>query len=210
MWFPVYIRTHRALSRCRANPSHDDIIKWKHFPRYWPFVRGIHRSPMNSPHKGQWRRALMFSLICAWINGWVSNREAGDLGHYRAHYDVTLMSKRFSTSRTPDHIHVCHIYAWLKWISIGPCNGLTPNRRQTHYLNHRWLIFDCKFKKNLQRYFEWIKKHASKCIYIYVGCIQVFVCEGHINGSSPGCINPIIMFSGVYLVTRIFYSLHTL
>ena len=28
----------------------------------------IHRSPMNSPHKGQWRRALMFSLICAWIN----------------------------------------------------------------------------------------------------------------------------------------------
>ena len=24
--------------------SHDDVIKWKHFPRYWPFVRGIHRS----------------------------------------------------------------------------------------------------------------------------------------------------------------------
>ena len=32
----------------------------KHFPRYWPFVRGIHRSPVNSPHKGQWRGALMF------------------------------------------------------------------------------------------------------------------------------------------------------
>ena len=57
---------------------HDDVIKWKHFPRYWP-VRGIHRSPVNSPHKGQWRGALMFSLICAWINGWVNNREAGDL-----------------------------------------------------------------------------------------------------------------------------------
>ena len=42
---------------------HDDVIKWKHFPRYWPFVRGIHRSPVNSPHKGQWRGALMFSLI---------------------------------------------------------------------------------------------------------------------------------------------------
>ena len=25
-------------------PLHDDVIKWKHFPRYWPFVRGIHRS----------------------------------------------------------------------------------------------------------------------------------------------------------------------
>ena len=44
------------------------VIKWKHFPRYWPFVRGIHRSPVNSPHKGKWRGALMFPLICVWIN----------------------------------------------------------------------------------------------------------------------------------------------
>ena len=42
--------------------KHVDVIKWKHFPRHWPFVRGIHRSPVNSPHKGQWRGALMFSL----------------------------------------------------------------------------------------------------------------------------------------------------
>ena len=58
--------------------EHDDVIKCKHFPRYWPFVRGIHRSPVNSPHKGQWRGALMFSLICSWINDWVNNREAGE------------------------------------------------------------------------------------------------------------------------------------
>ena len=37
---------------------HDDVIKWKHFPRYWPFVRVIHRSPVQSPHKGQWRGAF--------------------------------------------------------------------------------------------------------------------------------------------------------
>ena len=43
--------------------KHDDVIKWKTFPRYWPFMRGIHRSPVNSPHKGQWRGPLMFSLI---------------------------------------------------------------------------------------------------------------------------------------------------
>ena len=71
---------------------HDDVIKWKHFPLYWSFVRGIHRSPVNSPHKGQWRGALMFSLICVWINGWVNKREAGDLRRYRAHYDVTVLS----------------------------------------------------------------------------------------------------------------------
>ena len=40
--------------------SHDDVIKWKYFPRHWPFVREIHRSPMDSPHKGQWRGDLMF------------------------------------------------------------------------------------------------------------------------------------------------------
>ena len=52
-------------------------------------------SPVNSPHKGQWRGTLMFSLICVWINDWVNNREAGDLRRYRAHYDVTLMSSSY-------------------------------------------------------------------------------------------------------------------
>ena len=69
----------------------DDVIKWKHSPRYWPFARGIHRSTVNSPHQGQWRGALMFSLICAWTNGWVNNRYAGDLRRHCAHYDVTVM-----------------------------------------------------------------------------------------------------------------------
>ena len=63
---------------------HDDIIKWKHFPRYWPFVWGL--------HKGQWRGALVFSLICAWINGWVNNGEAGDLRCLRAHYGIIVMT----------------------------------------------------------------------------------------------------------------------
>ena len=77
--------------KCRER-VHDDVVKWKHFPRYWPFVRGIHRSPVNSTHKGQWRGALMLSLICVWTNGWVNNRDAGYLRRYRAHYDVTVMS----------------------------------------------------------------------------------------------------------------------
>ena len=71
--------------------NHDDVNKWKHFPRYWPSVWGIQWSPVNSPHKGQWHGALMFSLICAWINGSVNNREASDLKCNRTHYDVILM-----------------------------------------------------------------------------------------------------------------------
>ena len=68
-----------------------NVTKWKHFPPYWPFVRGIHWLPMNSPHKGQWRRALIFSLICARTNRWANTRDAGDLRRHRAHYDVTVM-----------------------------------------------------------------------------------------------------------------------
>ena len=37
--------------------------------------------------------SLMFSFICAWINGWINNREAGYLRRHWAHYDATVMKK---------------------------------------------------------------------------------------------------------------------
>ena len=58
---------------------------WRH--QMETLVSALPRWPMNSPHKGQWRGALMFSFICAWVN----NGEAGDLRRHRAHYDVTVM-----------------------------------------------------------------------------------------------------------------------
>ena len=61
----LFVSKDSSSAASSSSTSHDDVIKWKHFPRYWPFVWGIHRSPVNSPHKGQWRGALMFSLICA-------------------------------------------------------------------------------------------------------------------------------------------------
>ena len=73
---------------------HEDVIKWKHCLRYWPFVQGIPRWPVNSPQKGQRRGTLIFSLICAWISGWINNREACDLRHHRAHYDVIVIEIR--------------------------------------------------------------------------------------------------------------------
>ena len=60
-------------------------------PCYWPFVRGIHQSPVDSSHKCQWREASMFSLICDWTNGWANNRDAGDMRRRRARYDITVM-----------------------------------------------------------------------------------------------------------------------
>ena len=107
--------------------AHDDVIKWKHFPRYWPFVRGIHRSPVNSPHKGQWRGALMFSLICVWINSWVNNREAGDLRRYRAHYDINVMYHRGMLAHRRhnwNHQHWSYVpFVDKSIVSLYNCNG---------------------------------------------------------------------------------------
>ena len=92
--------TSHYLSQCwPRSMSPNGVIRpqswWRHQIEYFSALlalcAGIHQSPVNSPHKGQWRGALMFSLICAWINGWVNTREAGDLWRYRAHYDVTVM-----------------------------------------------------------------------------------------------------------------------
>ena len=93
---------------------HDDVIKWKHFPRNWPFVRKIHRSPVNFPHKGQWRGALMFSLIYVWINDWANNREAGDLRRQHGHYDVIVMMPMYIT------VHCC-CYRWAQ--GLGTSTG---------------------------------------------------------------------------------------
>ena len=84
--------------------NHDDVIKWRHFPRYWPFVRGIHRPPVNSPHKGQWRGALILSLIFVWIYGWVNNRDAGEFRRHRAHYDLIVMISIINERRLHDSL----------------------------------------------------------------------------------------------------------
>ena len=94
--------------RAELRQCHDDIIKRKHFPHYWPFVRGIHRSPVNSPHKGQWRGAWMFSLICVWTNNGVNNRDASDLRCHHTHYNITLNAMA-NAALGPDSISRFHL-----------------------------------------------------------------------------------------------------
>ena len=109
--------TPYKISMKQTTP-HDDVIKWKHFPRYWPFVRGIHRPPVNSPHKGQWRGTFQFSLICARMNCWVNNREAGDLRRHRAHYDVIVM-KLCHWRELQNGWKLLWVYGWTLNIKIS-------------------------------------------------------------------------------------------
>ena len=126
----------KVVSLCEISTGQDDVIKWKHFPRYWPFVWGIHRSPVNSLYKDQWRGALMFALICARINGWVNNREAGDLRRHRAHYDATVMLPIQRTSNVESvpmtkrrHAPLSHrhsdllMFSWLCRLNHGQCGS---------------------------------------------------------------------------------------
>ena len=87
----------------------------------------LYRSPVNSPHKGQWRGALMFSLISVWINGWINNREAGDLRRYRVHSDVTVMKPRIKLLKPSDaYMHRVRHICISKLTIIGLDNGLSP------------------------------------------------------------------------------------
>ena len=86
-----------------------------------------HLSPVNSPHKGQWCRALMFSLIWARINGWhgwVNNRKAGDLRRHRAHYDMIVMSSQLALRR---------------WPNVGPTSTLTLGQRRLTNVGPTWI-----------------------------------------------------------------------
>ena len=105
LWILLFVSsfpTFNTIGPGVMHAVHDDVIKWKYFPRYWPFVWGIHRWPVNFPHKGRWRGALIFSLICAWINAWVNNREAADFRRHRAHYDAIVMHFPLYFSHTRD------------------------------------------------------------------------------------------------------------
>ena len=117
---------------------HDDVIKWKHFPRYWPFVRGIHRLPVNSPHRGQWRRALMFSLICAWTKSWLNNRDTSDLRRHSAHYDVTVMKHPM-------------------WPAAAILSNDIIHSREAYISAHH----DCMLFKNPTSH--WTVKHRQRC-----------------------------------------------
>ena len=84
-------------------------------------------SPVNSPHKGQWRGTLMFSLIYAWISDWVNNHVSGDLRRHRAHYDVNVMclGRTMMQVMTPIHIiiqiHQRALYSCRLATILRPC-----------------------------------------------------------------------------------------
>ena len=111
----------------------------------------------NSPATGEFpsqrpmTRSLIFSLICAWANGWANNRDVGDLRRHRNHYDVTVMLPKTYMLMAILYILqsvvvICH---WLENTNVPSsplttavtCHRLTPNTLglEWHLFNWRML-----------------------------------------------------------------------
>ena len=152
------------------------------FPRYWPFARGIQRSPLNSPHKAQWCGALMFSVICAWINRWVNNRKAGDLRCHYAHYDVTVMFISIVFNNIRVTLAYVFEHVWLAKVERQNHKNQTVALYYITVLCELTLWFDRrKFSsatvmpiKQIQMGYSW---HANGSVKL------AFTCSG--NGLSP-------------------------
>ena len=121
---------------------------WRHqmetFSALLAICAGNSLSLVNSLHKGQWRGALMFSLICAWINGWVNNIEAGDLRRHRAHYDTKVLRVQW------DHSMIAP--------GVGLLSEFPPFR---YFPNFASL---CKYGLSIQyRVYIWLESPKLRC-----------------------------------------------
>ena len=117
---------------------HDDVIKWKHFPRYWPFCGELNSHQwilLTEASNAEARRASMFSLIDTWTNGWVNNQDASGLRCHRVHYDVTVMSlehnlthpdlnKMVNNCRWHFEIHFLEIIFFEFWFNFDSKSSL--------------------------------------------------------------------------------------
>ena len=146
---------------CCCSHLRDDVTKWKYFPRHWPFVRGIHRSPVNSPHKGQWRGALMFSLICVWLRkqswGWWFETLSCPLWRHYNDESYTVWNQ---------YVYVS--YRWYKyWVdSFSPArwgNNFTSVFVK-FFLRIHILTTACEIgKSTLVLVMAWCRRYLSQC-----------------------------------------------
>ena len=130
--------------------------RWRHqketFSALLALCAGNHRSPRG--HKGQWRGALMFSFICAWINNWENNRETGVLSHHCGHYDVHIMKELFPTQKW-QKMFVCPQVN--RHDSILPCMSfLSAIVRQDP--DHKNDAFDVLLTKKLWVFIPWFQE----------------------------------------------------
>ena len=129
----------------KGDKHHDDGHQMETFSALLAFCAG--NSPVNSPHKGQWRGASMFSSICAWINGWVNNSEASDLRCHHTHYDIIVMvpvetfSRLYGHDTTREDLDLgCYMYMYNVYGVTRPQWIKTHSTWMYKILMRHWVI----------------------------------------------------------------------
>ena len=152
----AFIQIYTDLHICTR--TYDDVIKWKHFPRYWSFVREIHRSPLNSAHKSQWGGFLMFSLICA-LNKHLSKHSWGWW---------------FKTPSRSLWRHCNECISWECVWDMNPSYGIYMHAKHawaynTYTCTYMHIIYLCTYmNRNVNRIHVHTHIHAYWRIYVHV------------------------------------------
>ena len=158
-----HIWHYAKLARSMMTSSNGNIFRFT-------FVWGIHQSPVNSPHKGQWRGTLMFSLICAWTNGCVNNRDGGDLRRHRDRYDVTVMScgslERTAiviTGINPEAIYWVTSKSIVEWNIFRVRVGLGADWVDMYFIWYSILLWMITVPVSLVSYVYWLQINIIYC-----------------------------------------------
>ena len=116
IWFPCDLDLMGTgfILKCSQGMGFEVSTSWWRLQMETFSAWRIHRSPINYAYKGQWRGALMFSLICVCINSWVNNHEAGDLRRHHTHFDVIVMCRPKVLLKVYPIKYTCAVFA-LFW-----------------------------------------------------------------------------------------------
>ena len=175
---------------------------WRHqmetFSALPALCEGIHRSPVDSPHKDQWRGILMFSFICAWTHDWANNQDVGDLKRRRAHYCIIVMwiqmvihphrktcslfdfgpilkisSKSVNTSWLwPGDAILCH-RTWSALVQVMASSLMA----RSHYLKQYWLtILWFSFHDNVYLNTQYTNTQVSWNLHVWNLSKALFTC----------------------------------
>ena len=123
-------------------------MTWKRFPYYWTFVKAIHQSPVDCPHKQPVIQALMFPLMLAWTNGWTNSQVANYLRHHDVHCDVTVMRTDVITGNHVRKRYCTNEILWYNYVNHDTSMSVLVSTWELFFFPHnilRQAIWLCLF-----------------------------------------------------------------
>ena len=161
--FSVFLTTINKVNLILSY-LHNDIIKWQHFPRYLPFVREIHQSPVDSPDTGQWHEALTFSLICLKKN--LLNKQLG-----RRWFETPSCSLSRRCNVKTHHWYFAYL---LRKTSTYGCRSVSPATPKCMGMPIIWIHHEPQKAQQICGYILWDIFHLFCCFHGSYICLIVF------------------------------------